>query len=270
LTASEAITAGAGRRGRVPGPRPRIGVTTYEEPASWSYWREVPAAVVPSAYVESVRAAGGIPYLLPPLAEIAEEAQETIATLHGLVVIGGADVTPDLYGAAPHSAAAGWQETRDAVEIALIRAALDADLPYLGVCRGLQLLNVARGGTLHQHLPDVVGDPLRHRPGLGRYCRHDVEIAPGSRLAELLGERIEVVSCHHQAPDRVGEGLTAVARDGDDGIVEAIEDPERTFCIGVQWHPEEDVDGPGLTLFRSLVEHAARRRALRGASTERA
>lgn len=240
-------------------PRPRIGITTYEEPASWSYWREVSAAVVPTAYVESVRAAGGMPYLIPPIATAGEDADDVIASLHGLVVVGGSDVTPDQYGELPHGSSAGWHETRDLVEVALIRAALEADLPYLGICRGLQLLNVVRGGTLLQHLPDVVADPLRHRPGLGQYGRHHVQIEPSSRLGELLGNHVEVVSCHHQAPERIGERLDLVARDSDDGIIEALEDAEHTFCIGVQWHPEEDLEGPGLTLFRSLVAHAAQR-----------
>jgi gamma-glutamyl-gamma-aminobutyrate hydrolase PuuD len=240
--------------------RPRIGVTTYSEPASWSYWRGVHASVVPTAYIESVRAAGGIPYLLPPIAEIGTDAHEVVASLHGLVVVGGSDVDPGHYGEVAHAESAGWHPTRDVVEAALIRAALEADLPYLGVCRGLQLLNVVRGGTLLQHLPAVVADPLRHRPGPGQYGRHHVDVASGSRLGELLGEHVEVVSCHHQAPDRVGEGLAVAARDSEDGVVEALEDPELRFCVGVQWHPEEDLDGSGLTLFRSLVAHAARHR----------
>jgi putative glutamine amidotransferase len=247
--------------GSRPATRPRIGVTAYQEPASWSHWRDVPAALVPSAYVEAVQAAGGIPYVLPPIAAIGEEPDEAIASLQGLVVVGGCDVAPDRYGGAPQPALAGWQPMRDAVEIALIRAALDADLPYLGICRGLQLLNVARGGTLLADLSDVGADPLRHRPAPGRYGRHQVEIERCSRLAELLGDWIDVVSCHHQAPDRIGEGLRVVAHDGDHGIVEALEDSERSFCIGVQWHPEEDLHGPGLTLFRGFVLEAARRRA---------
>lgn len=245
--------------------RPRIGVTTYLEPASWSYWREVPSALVPAAYVESVRAAGGMPYLIPPLAEVAEEAEEVVSLLHGLLVIGGSDVTPEHYGEPQHPATGGMHAMRDLAEMALIRAALDADLPFLGVCRGVQLLNVVRGGTLVQHVPDVVGDPLRHRAGRpGRYSRHDVEIAPGSHLGELLGLRSEVLSHHHQAPGRLGAGLSIVARDAGDQLVEGLEDPERFFCVGVQWHPEEDADGTGPTLFRSLVRHAAQRR-----STER-
>ncbi len=197
--------------------------------------------------------------MIPPIPEVAEDAEDVVAQLDGLVVVGGADVAPGQYGELAHTACAGFHETRDEVEMALIRAALAVDLPYLGVCRGLQLLNIVRGGTLLQHLPDVVADPLRHRPGPGRYGRHHVEIEPGSRLAELLGDHVEVVSCHHQAPDRIGEGLTLVGRDTDDGVAEALEDPERAFCLGVQWHPEEDRDGAGMTLFRALVAQATER-----------
>lgn len=262
-SASERVRNGRGRR-------PRIGVTTYAEPASWSYWRQVPAALVPVAYIESVRLAGGLPYLIPPIREVAADADDVVAQLDGLVVVGGADVVPDRYGELAHSACAGFHQTRDEVEIALIHAALAADLPYLGICRGLQLLNVVRGGSLLQHLPDVVPDPLRHRPGVGQYGRHHVEIDPGSRLAELIGEHVEVVSCHHQAPDRIGDGLSLVARDSDDGVVEAVEDPEHPFCIGVQWHPEEDRDGLGQSLFRALVAQAAKADGAETSIAERA
>lgn len=250
-----------------PARRPRIGISCYAEAASWSYWQEVPAAIVPLAYVESVRIAGGLPYLIAPIPEIVEDAHHVIDTLDGLVVVGGSDIDPALYAAAVDPASGGFHGLRDRVEAALISAAIEADLPYLGVCRGLQLLNVIRGGTLVQHLPNRVADPLRHRPGLGQYGRHQVTITAGSQLGDLLGSSSEVITCHHQAPDRVGDGLVLVARDSADQTIEALEDPACTFCLGVQWHPEEDQHGSGQTLFRGLVEQAQRRHHCRNERT---
>jgi len=244
--------------------RPRIGISSYAESADWSYWRDVPAVLVPLAYVDSVRVAGGLPYLIPPIPELAEDPHMVIDSLDGLVIVGGSDLDPTVYGAAPDPASAGFHPTRDLVEAALIQAAIEVGLPYLGVCRGLQLLNVVRGGTLVQHVPDIVADPLRHRPALGQYGRHPVAIDGASRLGELIGTSVEVMSCHHQAPGRIGEGLRLVGRDTTDDTIEALEEPTQDFCIGVQWHPEEDLDGSGQTLFRALIEHARNNSRMKG------
>ncbi|MGE0065877.1 MAG: gamma-glutamyl-gamma-aminobutyrate hydrolase family protein [Solirubrobacterales bacterium] len=234
---------------------PLIGITTYEEPASWSHWRETRAVLVPTAYVEGVHRAGGVPLLLAPLPEAGRDVDAIVARLDGLVLIGGGDLSPVHYGAEPNYDGL-WQEARDRFELELLRAALDRDLPFLGICRGMQLLNVVRGGTLHQDLGGIVADPTRHRAGLGVFTRHEVEVEPDSKLHDLLGSRPDIVSSHHQVADRIGEGLRVVARDPDDPIAEAIEDPSRRFCLGVQWHPEEDPDGTASALFGELVRAA--------------
>nr|MDT0661407.1 gamma-glutamyl-gamma-aminobutyrate hydrolase family protein [Micromonospora sp. DSM 115978] len=211
--------------------RPIVGITTYREPASWGVWREVPAALVPDDYVRAVTAAGGRAVLLPPDAADAD----VVPMLDGLVLAGGADLGPDLYGATPHPHTRDRPD-RDAGELVLLTAALAADLPVLGVCRGMQLLAVAHGGALHQHLPEVVGDD-RHQPAPGRYGSHPVRFAPGSLLAGLLGGAVEVNSYHHQAVTDPGR-LLATGWSSPDGVIEAVEDPDRRFVVGVQWHPE--------------------------------
>lgn len=231
---------------------PRIGLTTYVEPAHWGVWDEQ-AALLPANYVEMVALAGGVPVLLPPIVPgaLADAAAIAIAGVDGLVLTGGADIGPGHYGAVSHPETEVPRTDRDAWELALLRAALDVDAPVLAVCRGVQLLNVARGGTLHQHLPEVVGDDT-HRPELGRYARVPVEVEHGSRLAAIVGEAPEVSCHHHQAIDRLGDGLAACAHAGD-GTVEGVELRGFRFVLGVQWHPEADGDG---RLFAALVEAA--------------
>jgi gamma-glutamyl-gamma-aminobutyrate hydrolase PuuD len=236
---------------------PRILVSAYEEPASWSYWRDVPAVLVPTSYMHAVRVAGGLPFLAPPLDGLAPHAAAMLEPFDGLVLTGGCDVAAARYGQTPHHECSAVQEHRDGLEIGLIEAALERDLPLLAICRGMQLLNVVLGGSLHQHIPELGPDPLRHKQGPGLYARHEVAIEPGTLLHELLGPRIGVVSSHHQATDGLGTGLHVAARDEDDGVVEALEAPAAAFCMGVQWHPEEDIAG-GLPLFAALVDHAAR------------
>lgn len=232
--------------------RPVIGITAYEEQARWGSL-EIPAVLAPLVYVEAVERAGGRPLLVPPSAEGAEE---TVGALDGLVLSGGSDVDPATYGADPHPETRNVRPDRDRAELALVRAALARDLPVLAVCRGMQVFNVAHGGDLVQHLPDVVGHP-NHRRVRGVFDDHDVTVRAGSRLAAVLGERAPVKSHHHQAPGRLGAGLVEVAW-AEDGTVEGIEDPARRFALGVLWHPEQ---GDDLSLFRALVAEAGAYRA---------
>jgi gamma-glutamyl-gamma-aminobutyrate hydrolase PuuD len=234
--------------------RPVIGITTYAQEASWGVWR-LPAALIPLNYVEAVERAGGRPVLIPPSEEGVEE---TIEALDGIVFSGGADVDPSRYGADAHPETDSPQAHRDAGELALLRSALEHDLPVLAVCRGFQLLNVARGGDLVQHLPDEVGHDA-HKEVPGVFSVHPVEVKEGTQLASLIGSRSEVSSHHHQALGRVGEGLAQTAW-AQDGTLEAVEDPSRRFAVGVQWHPEA---GEDQALFEGLVREAQAYRASR-------
>jgi gamma-glutamyl-gamma-aminobutyrate hydrolase PuuD len=234
--------------------RPVIGITTYAQEATWGVWR-LPAALIPLNYVEAVERAGGRPVLIPPSEEGVEE---TIEALDGIVFSGGADVDPARYGADAHPETDTPQSHRDAGELALLRSALERDLPVLAVCRGFQLLNVARGGDLVQHLPDAVGHEA-HKEIPGTFSEHPVDVKEGTRLASLIGARSEVASHHHQALGKVGEGLTETAW-AQDGTLEAVEDPARRFAVGVQWHPEA---GEDQALFEGLVHEARAYRAAR-------
>jgi gamma-glutamyl-gamma-aminobutyrate hydrolase PuuD len=236
--------------------RPVIGITTYEQEASWGVWK-LPAALIPLDYVKAVDLAGGRPVLIPPSEDGVEE---TLDALDGIVFSGGADVDPSLYGAEAHPETDVPQARRDAGELALLRAALERDVPMLAVCRGVQLLNVVRGGDLVQHLPEEIGND-EHKQVPGVFAEHPVEVKEGTRLAAMIGARSEVTSHHHQALGRIGDGLveTAWARDG---TLEAVEDPSRRFAIGVQWHPEASGDH---ALFENLVAEAKAYRAGRDA-----
>ncbi|HZB87000.1 MAG TPA: gamma-glutamyl-gamma-aminobutyrate hydrolase family protein [Gaiellaceae bacterium] len=232
--------------------RPLIGITSYAEPGvRWGAW-ELPAALIPLAYVEAVERAGGRALLVPPSHE---GVDETLDALDGLLFSGGSDLDPDLYGAEAHPETNGVRLERDRAELALLEAALARDMPVLAVCRGSQVLNVARGGDLVQHLPEVVGDEKhKHTPGV--FADHDVDLKEGTRLQRLLGDRAPVKSHHHQGYGAIGEGLVESAW-AEDGTVEALEDPSRRFALGVLWHPEA---GEDFALFEALVEEAARYR----------
>ncbi|MFX4292684.1 gamma-glutamyl-gamma-aminobutyrate hydrolase family protein [Streptomyces bohaiensis] len=225
--------------------RPMIGVSTYvESSVRWGVW-DLPAAVLPAGYHRQVRAAGGLPVLLPPDDEA--DAAELLRRLDGLVVAGGPDVAPERYGAARHPRCGPSAHARDAGELALIRAALAEGVPVLGVCRGMQLLNVALGGTLVQHVEGHGGQP-------GVFGRHPVRPVAGTRLAGVLGTgELPVPTYHHQAVDRVGDGLVVSAFAGD-SLVEAVERPDGPLVLGVQWHPEAGDDG---RLAAALVTAAA-------------
>jgi gamma-glutamyl-gamma-aminobutyrate hydrolase PuuD len=231
--------------------RPIIGITSYAEDARWGVW-EAPAALIPLAYVEAIEAAGGRPLIVPPCLEAVDE---TLDALDALLFSGGADLDPASYGAETHPTTNDVRPERDGAELALLEAALARDMPVLAVCRGSQVLNVARGGDLVQHLPDVVGhEGHKHTPGV--FADHDVEVLPDTKLHGVIGDHAPVKSHHHQGYGRLGAGLRESAR-ADDGTVEAIEDPSRRFALGVLWHPEEGEDA---ALFRALVEEAARYR----------
>jgi gamma-glutamyl-gamma-aminobutyrate hydrolase PuuD len=235
--------------------RPVVGITTYLVSAKWSYW-DTEAALIPAEYVRAVERAGGRALLVPPAADGVEE---TLDAVDGLIFSGGADLDPELYGQEPHAETAGVVTERDRAELALLEAALARDMPVLAICRGSQVLNVARGGDLVQHLPDVVGDE-KHKERPGTYADHDVTLEEGTRLAQLLGERVAVKSHHHQGFGRVGEGLR-VAAHAEDGTIEAVEDPSHRFALGVLWHPEAGEDAK---LFEELVREANRFRSQRG------
>jgi putative glutamine amidotransferase len=229
--------------------KPLIGITAYAEDVTWGVWTE-PAAVVPLSYVIAVEHAGGRPLVVPP----AEEGvSETLSVLDGLILSGGRDLDPGLYGAEPHPETDRAQASRDAAELRLLEAALERDMPVLAVCRGSQVLNVARGGDLVQHLPETVGHE-RHKHQPGAFSDHGVRLEADSRLGRLLGTHAPVKSHHHQGYGRIGAGLREVAW-ADDGVVEGLEDPTKRFAIGVLWHPEE---GEDFALFRGLVEEAGR------------
>jgi putative glutamine amidotransferase len=232
--------------------RPVIGITTYWITARWSWW-EAEAALIPSTYVNAVERAGGRALLVPP---VEEAIDDTLDILDGLILSGGSDLDPALYGAEPHPETSGVIPERDRAELALLQTALSRDMPVLAICRGSQVLNVAMGGNIVQHLPDVVGDE-KHKRYTGVFSDHDVEVLSGTRLAAIVGDRAPVKSHHHQGFGRLGEGLREAAR-AEDGVVEALEDPERRFAVGVLWHPEEGEDA---ALFDALVDEARAYRA---------
>jgi putative glutamine amidotransferase len=220
---------------------------------SFGVWR-LPAALIPLAYVRGVERAGGRPLLVPPSENGVEE---TLDALDGLMLTGGSDLDPTLYGAQAHRETTGVRADRDRAELALLTAALGRELPVLAICRGSQVLNVALGGDLVQHLPDEVGNE-RHKHTPGVFADHAVELDPDTQLGRLLGTHAPVKSHHHQGYGRIGDGLRVAAR-ADDGTPEALEHTEKP-AVGVLWHPEEGEDD---ALFRQLVEQAREYRARR-------
>jgi len=231
--------------------KPVVGITSYAEEVTWGAWVEE-AALVPLSYVRAIERAGGRPLVIPPSEGGIEE---TLSVLDGILFSGGSDLDPALYDAEAHPETQGVHEARDRAEMALLTAALERDMPVLAVCRGSQVLNVARGGDLVQHLPEVLGhEEHKHTPG--EYSDHDVTLEPGTRVGGLLGDRAPVKSHHHQGFGQIGEGLREVGH-AEDGTVEALEDPSKRFAVGVLWHPEE---GEDMALFEALVEQAAQYR----------
>jgi putative glutamine amidotransferase len=218
---------------------PVIGICAPLEHARWAVW-DMPAALVAANYLEAIWAAGGRSLLIAPDPALIEDPDSVLACVDGVLLVGGADIAASRYGAESHVESEMSQPVRDAVEIALVLAATTRGLPVLGICRGLQIINVAYGGTLRQHLPDELA-ATTHRRVTGQFAgnQHDVIVAPNSLAAQAIGSTAhEVVSHHHQAVDRLGEGLLMTGW-SDDGVVEAIEAPDG-YLLGVQWHPEAD------------------------------
>ncbi len=239
--------------------RPVIGLTTYLQKAQTGVW-DVRASFLPAIYFEAVALAGGICTLLPPQPVDADIAERVLDGLDGLVITGGRDVDPGTYGQQRHPATDVPVEDsrlRDAFEFALFAGAVRRGMPVLGICRGAQVVNVAMGGTLHQHLPDVLGH-TRHQQGNAVFNTSSVRTVAGTRLAALIGESSDAQCYHHQAIDRIGDGLIVSAQDAD-GVIEAVElDPANdphNWLLAVQWHPEERLDD--LRLFAGVVQAAA-------------
>ncbi len=232
-------------------PRPVIGIACAVLPAQWGPWHQ-PAAVVAADYIRQVQAAGGIAVVIPPQPG---DPGDVLDRIDGLMLTGGNDLQASLYGDEPHAEAEAPDPVRDAWEFALVREAIARDMPFLGICRGMQVMNVAFGGTLTQHLPESLGT-TDHRRTTGSFDGNDhlVDLQDGSLAARAAGEVVHSVpSHHHQAVDRVGEGLVLSGVSSGDGVAEAIEMPGRRFAVGVQWHPEAD---PTSAVIAALVDAA--------------
>ncbi|MDX6665280.1 MAG: putative glutamine amidotransferase [Solirubrobacteraceae bacterium] len=230
--------------------RPVIGICAALERARWSVWDQQ-ALLTPRGYVDAVQRAGGLALLLPPDAELERDPDEVLDLLDGLILAGGADIDPANYGAEPHAQTTGTVPERDTFEIALAKRALERDLPLLGICRGMQLMNVATGGTLNQHVPDSHGHE-DHRRSVGSFedSDHDVRLEPGSLAARVAGSETHgTKSHHHQGIEQLGHGLKVTGWADLDELPEAIEAPDKRFALGVQWHPEADELSPVIEAF---------------------
>jgi putative glutamine amidotransferase len=247
---------------------PVIGICAALERARWGVWDQA-AALLPLAYVEAVQRAGGVALILPPDDHLVAEPDEVLRLLDGLILAGGADIDPASYGQEAHPQTLDTVPERDAFEIALTRAAIERDMPVLGICRGMQLINVACGGTLLQHLPELVGHE-EHRRVLGSFegADHDVSLQRGSIAAHAAGEVAHATkSHHHQGVDRLGEGLVVSGQSAFDEVPEAIELPDSRFVLGVQWHPEADPASSVISAFVQACAPAAARAARNGAGS---
>jgi len=241
---------------------PVIGICASLERVRFGPWHEL-AAFSPWSYVQAVQLAGGTALLLPCDPRLTREPDEVLELLDGLMLAGGADVDPATYGQLPHPDTTDWIAERDAFELALTARAFERDLPLLGICRGMQVMNVARGGTLLQHLPDVLGhDGHRRSTGTFEGNDHDVALTPGSLAERAAGEPVHPTkSHHHQGIDRLGDGLTVTGWARGDDLPEAVEDGSRRFALGVQWHPEADETSRVVgALVESARDYAASRR----------
>ena len=242
--------------------RPVIGICAALERARWSHWDQQ-AVLLPRSYVDAVQRAGGLALLIPPDEVLERDPDEVLDVIDGLVLAGGADIDPASYGEEAHPETGGTVPARDASEIALARRAMERDIPLLGICRGMQLMNVAAGGTLRQHLPEEFGHH-EHRRVAGSFdgADHDVRLQPGSLAARTAGEELHgTKSHHHQGVREVGEGLEVTGWSTIDDLPEALESPAERFALGVQWHPEVDERS---RLVAALVEEARECRRARG------
>jgi putative glutamine amidotransferase len=229
-----------------------IGICTALEPARWSVW-DMEAALLPRNYLQALQRAGALALMLAPDPQLTAEPDEALAMIDGLLLAGGADIDPAAYGQQAHAETVGTVPERDAFELALVNAAIERDMPVLGICRGMQLINVARGGTLLQHLPEHFGH-TEHRRVIGSFegADHPARLVEGSLAAHAAGETLHITkSHHHQGVDRLGRGLVVSGISELDGLPEAIEMPDRRFVLGVQWHPEADQHS---TVIEALVQ----------------
>ena len=239
--------------------RPVIGICAALERARWSVWDEE-AVLLPRSYLTAVERAGGLAVMLPPDRAGGEDPSQLLALIDGLVLAGGADIDPAFYGQEAQPDTTDTVPERDAFEIAMARAAIERDMPLLGICRGMQLLNVACGGTLLQHLPQRFGHH-EHRRVVGSFdgADHDVELRDGTLAMRVVGERRHATkSHHHQGIDRLGEGLEVSGVSALDALPEAIELTGARFVLGVQWHPEADETSSVIGALVAAAEEAAR------------
>ncbi len=236
-------------------PRPVIGICTTLVRANWGVWEKREAALLAFAYIEAIQRAGGMAVMIPPDARFEDDPDAMLDLLDGLILAGGNDIDPAHYGADPHPETHHLVPERDRSELALATRALERDIPVLGICRGMQLMNVALGGTLRQHLPDELGhEEHRRTPGSFDNADHDVRLTPGSLAARAAGEELHgTKSHHHQGIADVGDGLEVTGHSTLDGLPEAIEAPDRRFALGVQWHPEADEQS---RVVAAIVEYA--------------
>lgn len=238
------------------GRRPVVGITAAIHPAAWTVWRDVEANVSQRTYSLVAGDAGGLPLILPPDEATADEPDQLLDMLDALLLTGGADIDPALYGAERENETQASNTERDRFELTLARGALERDMPVLGICRGMQLLNVACGGTLEQHVPEAE----RHLHTPGRFSDHEVRLEPGSLAARAAGrERVAVRSHHHQGIGKLGDGLVATGWSEPDGVIEAIEMPDRAFALGILWHAEEERRTP---VVAALADAARERMAV--------
>ena len=244
--------------------RPVIGISAALADAQWGPWEER-AALLSLHYITSIQRAGGMALMIPPDLRLADNPDELLDHLDALILSGGSDVDPDSYGADPHPETGRTFPERDRVEVALVQRAVERDMPVLGICRGMQVLNVAFGGTLLQHLPDHVGHEEHRRvPGSFEDADHDVRLRTGSLAAQAVGEELHTTkSHHHQGVDVLGEGLTVTGYSMLDNLPEAVEAPDCRFVLGVQWHPEADEES---RVIGALVEQARDYRNGRGSA----
>jgi len=242
-------------------PRPVIGICAALEQAQWSVW-DRRAVLLPYEYITEIQSAGALALIIPPDEHLANNPDEALDRIDGLILAGGADVDPSAYGAEPHPTTHHTVPERDRSEIALARRAIERDMPLLGICRGMQVINVAQGGTLHQHVPDLVGhEEHRRNPGSFENSDHDVRLDPGSLAVRAAGETNHgTKSHHHQAVDQLGRGLIVTGYSALDDLPETIEAPACEFVLGVQWHPEADESS------RVIGALVARARAYRSAT----
>lgn len=237
-------------------PKPLIGLTTYRQQGQTGVWN-TEMAMIPAFYIEGITRSGGVAVMIPPQVINSTEANEIVASLDGIMFCGGRDIEPARYGQSSHELAEEPDKLRDDLEDKLLSAAIEANLPFLGICRGAQMLNVNRGGTLIQHLPDIIGDN-RYQKGNAEFNPADVDVVPGTILESLVGDEVSNAALyHHQAIDQLGKDLKVTAKSSD-GIVEAVELDNHPFGVAVQWHPEQTLED--LRIFEGLIQAARKYR----------